>query len=191
MNLIVITGGIGTGKSAVLAQFRALGGAGLDTDDVAHELYAPNGPAWRAIANHFGHAIVRADGQLDRKAIARRVFAAPLELAWLNGLLHPLIRERLLAEADFVAPRPLFAAVPLWYEIGWELPGVRVIATWCTTALQLERLYARGWSEEEIARRLKNQLPKDEKLNRADYAILTIGSMNDLHEQCARLYEAI
>ena len=77
MNLVAITGGIGTGKSAVLARFRSLGGATLDTDDVAHELYAPGGAAWQPLVSHFGEHIVHADRQLDRAAIARRVFAEP------------------------------------------------------------------------------------------------------------------
>lgn len=188
MNFVIITGGIGTGKSTVLAAFAQLGAHCLDTDEVAHALYAPDGPAYLLIAEHFGKEVLLQDGSLNRKAIADRVFRHPAELAWLNGLLHPMIRERMQTEAERVAPEPLFVAVPLWYESDWKLPNVRVVATWCTDEQQKQRLHKRGWDDAEIERRIKAQLPKDDKLNRADYGVLTIGSLELLQEQCRRIY---
>ena len=188
MSFVVITGGIGTGKSTVLAAFAKLGAHCLDTDEAAHALYAPGGPALQPIAEHFGDAVRLPDGTLDRKAVAARVFRDPAELAWLNALLHPMIRERMCAEAARVAPAPLFVAVPLWYEVGWTLPEVRVVATWCSEEQQLRRLRQRGWDDAEIESRIHSQLSRDEKLNRADFGVLTIGSMKLLQEQCRRIY---
>lgn len=188
MSFVIITGGIGTGKSTVLAAFAKLGAHCLDADEVAHELYTPAGPAWKSIVNHFGDAVLLEDGTLNRAAIAARVFREPKELSWLNGLLHPLIRERMLEEATRIEPSPLFVAVPLWYEVGWQMPDVKVIATWCSAEQQMERLRKRGWDDAEIERRLRQQLSRDEKLNRADFGILTIGSLELLQEQCRRVY---
>ncbi len=191
MSFVIITGGIGTGKSTVLASFAKLGAHCLDADEVAHELYAPGGPAWQRIADHFGASVILADGVLDRAAIAAQVFRIPAELAWLNSLLHPLIRDRMLAESARIAPLPLFVAVPLWYEVGWQMTDVRVVATWCGEEQQMERLRKRGWDDAEIKRRLGQQLSRDEKLNRADFGILTIGSLEMLQEQCRCIYQLL
>ena len=191
MTLVVITGGIGTGKSTVLAAFAKLGANCLDTDEVAHRLYEPGQPAWQPIREHFGADVIRPDGTLDRTAVAARVFRNPDELAWLNALMHPLIQRQMLAQEEMAAPEPLFAAVPLWYEIGWSLPGVRVIATWCKPEQQRQRLRNRGWDDGEIDRRLASQLPPDEKLRRADFAILTIDTVQKLERQCEIIYKLL
>ncbi|MBR4125479.1 MAG: dephospho-CoA kinase [Victivallales bacterium] len=188
MPLVVITGGIGTGKSTVLDAFAKLGANCLDTDEVAHALYEPGAPAYQPIHKHFGDEVLREDGTLDRRALATKVFRDPDELAWLNALIHPLIQQRMLDEAARVAPAALFVAVPLWYEVGWELPGTRVIATWCTDSQQRERLRRRGWDDDEINRRIHSQLPKDEKLLRAHFGILTIDSLESLYKQCEIIY---
>lgn len=191
MPLIVITGGIGTGKSTVLDAFAKLGAHCLDTDEVAHALYAPGAPAWQPIREHFGEEVVQEDGTLNRRALAAQVFRKPEELAWLNALIHPLIQQQMMEEEAMVAPLPLFAAVPLWYEIGWELPQTKVVATWCTETQQRERLRGRGWDDDEINRRIASQLSRDEKLNRADFGILTIASLEILQRQCDIIYNML
>ena len=191
MPLIVITGGIGTGKSTVLKAFSELGAHCLDTDEVAHALYAPGAPAWQPIREHFGDEMVLPDGTLDRRALAARIFHNPAELAWLNALLHPMIRQQMMNEVAKVAPKPLFSAVPLWYEIGWELPHTQVIATWCGKTQQRERLRMRGWDDEEIDRRIASQISADEKLNRADFGVLTIASLEILKKQCEIIYNLL
>ena len=191
MPLVVITGGIGTGKSTVLDAFARLGANCLDTDHVAHDLYKPGAPAYQPIRQHFGDAAVLPDRTLDRRAIAARVFHDPAELQWLNALLHPLIQTAMLDEMKKTAPKPLFAAVPLWYEIGWMLPETKVIATWCTPPQQLERLRKRGWDDDEIQRRIHSQMDQDEKLRRADFGILTIASISILERQCEIIYNLL
>ena len=191
MTLVVITGGIGTGKSTVLAAFARLGANCLDTDEVAHRLYEPGQPAWLPIREHFGADVIRPDGTLDRAAVAKRVFRKPDELAWLNALMHPLIQRQMMNQEEKAAPEPLFAAVPLWYEIGWSLPAVRVVATWCQPEQHRLRLRERGWDDDEIDRRLASQISPDEKLRRADFAILTIDTKQILEKQCEIIYKLL
>jgi len=186
-HLVVITGGIGAGKSTVLAKFRALGHACVDADDIAHSLYTPDGEATAAIARHFGAEVLSADGTPDRKRLAAKVFGNDAELQWLNGLVHPLVRKRIDEAARAAAPKPLFAAIPLWYESGWQIEGTTVVAVWCSRETQLERLRQRGWSDDEIARRLATQLSMDEKYARADYGIVTDCSWERLEAQCAEI----
>ncbi len=192
MSLVVITGGIGAGKSTILKRFAQMGAVTIDADEAVHRLYTPGSPVVAAIAGHFGTDVLAANGELDRKALAAKVFGQPLELAWLNGLIHPRVRKLLVATSEAIAPRPLFAAVPLWYECGWqnEQPA-KVIAVWCDSETQLQRLRQRGWSDGEIQARLKTQLSMDEKLRRADYGIMTNCSWDELDEQCRRVFDKI
>jgi len=189
--IVVITGGIGAGKSTILKRFTALGAHCVDADEVAHSLYEPESAVTAAIAAHFGAAVIGSDGRPDRKALAAKVFNNPSELAWLNGVTHPAIRQRIDEAAAAVAPEPLFAAIPLWYESGWSIPGVTVVATWCSAPVQMERLRQRGWSDEESRRRIASQISMDEKFARADYGIITECSWERLAQQCAEILRRI
>lgn len=189
--MIVITGGIGCGKSAVLANFRALGAHCADADDIAHALYAPGTNPLQDILQHFGSDLLLPDGSLNRPELGRRVFGHPKELVWLNDLLHPLIRAELSRLDRAAAPEPFFAAIPLWYETGWSMPRTKVIAVWCTPEMQRERLRKRGWDDDEIRRRLTAQLSIDEKRDRADYVIETMGTLEELREKCAVLLQRL
>ena len=129
-----------------------------------------------------------ADGALDRPRLAARVFGDDAALAWLNAQVHPRIQARLAELAAAAAPGPLLAAVPLWYECGWG-KAEAVVAVWCDAETQRRRLQARGWSAEECRRRLSHQLSMDEKVNRADYGILTSCPWPVLERQCRRLWD--
>ena len=188
--LIGITGSIGMGKSTVLRDFRQLGGMVMDADEIAHSLYEPGRTAYEAMVAHWGRGILGDGERIDRKAVGGIVFREPAELRWLNGLLHPLIREEMKAQAR-QSSVPVYSAVPLLYESGWEKDADAVVCVWCEPSVQHERLLARGWSEQEIASRLASQMPADEKLLRSDFAIVTSCSWDDLREQCRRVHEAV
>lgn len=193
--MIVITGGIGAGKSAVLAAFRSLGAHCADADDLAHQLYAPGTPLLEEILAHFGEAgeLRNPDGSLNRAALAKRVFADAEALSWLNQAVHPCVRAEFARLEKLAFPEPLFAAIPLWYESGWPTAAepTKVIAVWCPPETQRERLRMRGWDDAEIQRRLHAQLSMDEKRRRADYVIETTGSLAELREKCAVLLKTL
>ncbi|MFU8765598.1 MAG: dephospho-CoA kinase [Haliea sp.] len=99
MNMIIgITGGIGSGKSAVTDRFAQLGITVVDADLAARVVVTPGRPALQAIADHFGASILQADGSLDRAALRRIVFAEPAQRQWLEQLTHPLIGEEIRAQ---------------------------------------------------------------------------------------------
>ena len=191
MPMIVITGGIGAGKSTALRQFQELGAHCADADEVAHRLYAPGTPLLQDIARLFGQEMLKEDGSLDRPRLARRVFARPEDLQRLNGATHPAIRRELSRLESLAAPRPLFAAIPLWHESGWAMPAIPVIAVWCPPELQWQRLRQRGWSPQEIAVRLQSQHSLEEKRRRADYVLETTGTLEDLRRQCLALLQKL
>lgn len=188
--LIGITGGIGMGKTTVLNEFSHLGAPVMDADDIAHALYNPGTPACQAMVQRWGNAILDEHGAIRRPQVGAIVFQNPQELAWLNSLLHPLIRAEMKQRADAV-DGPVYCAVPLLYESGWEHDADCVVAVWCPPDVQLKRLQARGWSNEEITRRINSQIPADEKLHRADYAIITDCSWDNLSRQCADVHNRI
>ena len=190
MSLIAVTGGIGAGKTTLLRFFAEAGGRIADADDVAHDVYLPGKPAHAAMVSRWGETILSNDGQIARAEVAKRVFGQAEELAWLNNLVHPLIRQELLRLSQEPGPH-LFCAIPLLYETHWEPDCAKVVSAWCPADVQLQRLRARGWSDEEIQRRLATQLSMDEKLRRADYGILTNCTWECLREQCQRTYSSI
>lgn len=95
MAIVGLTGGIGSGKSTVARLFGELGVHWVDADDVAREVVEPGTPALARIAGHFGDDILTADGALDRAKLRGIVFEKPEERKWLEGLLHPVIRDEL------------------------------------------------------------------------------------------------
>jgi len=188
--LIGITGGIGAGKSQVLCELRALGARVLDADAVVHELYEVDSRLRAALRERWGEAVLGTDGRVDRAVVARRAFGEPAEREWLTQQVHPLVRRRMLQNAE-ASPLGLFCAIPLLYEVGWEHEMTQTIAVWCDRRTQWLRLRGRGWSDEEISRREASQMSMDEKLARADYGILNIESLELLREQCRRIFERI
>ncbi len=187
MTLIAVTGGIGAGKTTLMHQFRSLGEATADADDIAHGLYEPGREAYAAMLSRWGEGILAADGMINRGRVAEIVFSDKGELSWLNGLMHPLVRREieLLSEG-----RRLFCAIPLLYESGWEDSCDAVVAAWCPAEVQYSRLRARGWDDREIKRRLNSQISMDEKMSRADYAVITDCSWECLALQCRYLLSA-
>jgi len=187
MALVGITGGIGSGKSTVLAVFRRLGARILDADTAVHELYKPGQAGFRLVLDRWGLSILQPDGLISRAEIARRVFQSQTEREWLESVIHPLVKTRFLQESAN-GPGDLIGAVPLLFEAGWESMCRRTIAVWCEPETQQQRLLLRGWSRDDIARRNALQLTMNEKLRRADFGIINTGTMELLEIQCMRLW---
>lgn len=96
--IIGLTGGIGSGKSTVAEQFAALGIVSVDADQASRAVVEPGMPALDYIEEHFGPELITADGQLNRPALREIIFADPSEKAWLEALLHPLIRDWIMVQ---------------------------------------------------------------------------------------------
>ncbi|MCK5805048.1 MAG: dephospho-CoA kinase [Lentisphaeria bacterium] len=190
MVLVGVTGGIGAGKTCALAQFEALGCRTLDADAIVHSLYEPGQPAHQAMIHRWGGRVTDKQDRIRRAAIADIVFESTAEREWLNALVHPLVQRTMREEAERL-PTPLFCGVPLLYEVGWECCMNWVVVVWCNRDTQHQRLLARGWSQEEIERRLDCQMNMDEKLERADIGILNIGDMKLLRQQCEHALKII
>ncbi len=193
MKRIGLTGGIGSGKSTVLDRLVSAGIHAIDTDAIAREVVSPGSNGLKATVERFGDSILQEDGCLNRTALADLVFSRPDSRKDLEGILHPLIRERWLqAMNDWeAAGHPLgVVVIPLLFETGAEDRFDHVVCVACPDTLQRERLAARGWSPEQIKGRLDAQLSMTRKMEKSDYVIWNAGSRTILQEQVDRIFEA-
>lgn len=185
-----LTGGLGTGKSAVTDLLAPKGIPVLDTDELAREFTRPGHPVLDRIKAGFGSGIVDERGALRRGALADRVFSSADERARLEAILHPPIREAWQGQLAVweAAGEPLgVVVIPLLYETRCEDSFDFVISTACSAATQRERLRLRGWSGAQIEGRLTAQLPLKTKMERADFVIWTEGSMASTETQLGRI----
>jgi dephospho-CoA kinase len=182
-----LTGGIASGKSTVGSMLRKLGLTVLDADSIAHELIEKGEPAYQEVVREFGPTILNADKRISRAALAKIVFADPAKLARLNAIVHPRVEERLLVEFEklqrHAAPAVAFVEAALIIEAGLDKKLDGVVVVWCEQEQQLERLLARGLSEDEARRRINSQLPIAEKLLRATEKIDCSGSLAHARQQ--------
>jgi dephospho-CoA kinase len=190
-----LTGGIASGKSWVASLLRELDFHVLDADLLGHHLIEPGQPANEDVGREFGREILRADGSVDRKKLGAIVFADPAKLAKLNFILHPRIEEAMKAQfakwqSEGVRDA-VFVEAALLVEAGMHRRLDGLVVVWCRPEDQVARLRARGLSEEEALRRISLQLPTQEKLKHATYAIDTSGTMQYTQEQIAALAEKL
>jgi dephospho-CoA kinase len=191
---VALTGGIATGKSYVLGQFRRLGASCLDADEIAHGVMAAGTEATNAIAARFGADVLDRDGAVDRRRLAPLVFGDASARRDLESIVHPAVRRAIrsgLRGFELVGARVAIADIPLLYETGRPVDFDKVIVTTCPPEVQLARLAARGLSDTEARQRLAAQMPAEEKAGRADFVIRTEGSHQTTDEQVARVWTAL
>jgi dephospho-CoA kinase len=206
--IVVITGGIGCGKSLVADQLAGLGLPVVDADRISHELTGPEGSALPEIQAAFGRGVFLADGQLDRTALRKKIFSNPQEKMTLEAILHPLIqREAALQLAHAGGPVVVYV-VPLWCEKYGKSttesahhrglaqdPGFRpfaVVVVDCPEATQIKRVQARsGLSDKEVSAIIASQASRAVRLGMADFVIQNDGPLESLVEQVQTLHDKI
>jgi dephospho-CoA kinase len=191
--VIGLTGNIATGKSTVLAYLRGKGAQVIDADKLAHRAMAPDGPAYHAIVETFGNAIVQADGFINRMALGRIVFADPDALHMLEAIVHPavfVLAQQELAQTQ--APVVIVEAIKL-LESGRLLKICQ--AVWVIVAdpeVQLRRLMLeRGLSEADARQRMAAQTPQAEKIKHATQVIVNNGTVEALEAQLDVLWNEL
>jgi dephospho-CoA kinase len=192
---VALTGGIATGKSYVLEQFRRRGVPCLDADALAHGVTAAGTEATTAIAARFGAEVLAADGSVDRKALGPIVFADAAARRELEAIVHPAVYRAIAAglRAFELLGDGAFAVVdvPLLYETGADTTFDRVIVTACAPDVQLARLIERGLTDEAAQQRLAAQWPTERKTSRADFVINTGGTFAETDEQVERVMKSL
>lgn len=194
MHIVGIIGGIASGKTAVAREFEKLGASVIDADAIGREVLK-NPEIVDALAQHWGRNILRADGSIDRSAVARIVFApddrGPIELKFLEGLTHPLIGNRIQSEIkrrreDGTPPLVVLDAA-LLLKTSWDQHCDDILFVEVPRAIRLQRAIHRGWSATQFTAREEAQTPVDEKRRRADQVIDNSSDLAALTEQ-VRIY---
>ena len=188
---IGLTGGIGSGESAVADMLREWGAAVIDADAVAHELTASGGEAIAAIRAAFGEAVITAEGALDRSRMRELAFADPAQRARLEAILHPLIGARLRALARTLPGPYVVLVVPLLVEslARWRGRVERIVVVDCSPELQVSRVMRRsGLEAAQVRSILRAQATREQRLAAADEVIDNSGDLDALRRQALELH---
>lgn len=189
MFVIGLTGGIGSGKTAASDYFKQLGIDIVDADVAARVVVEPGTPGLNRITSHFGEDILLKTGELNRALLRQRIFSNPAEKKWLEELLHPLIAreiDRQLAETS--SPYVIFVS-PLLLETQQHQRCNRILVVDAQVDTQVERAAARDNNSADMIRAIiKNQMPREARLDRADDVLLNDADIDTLHKRIENLH---
>ncbi|MFC4259588.1 dephospho-CoA kinase [Marinobacter lacisalsi] len=192
--VIGLTGGIGSGKSTVARMFGDLGVHWVDADIVAREVVEPGTPALAEIVGRFGDTILQDDGALDRAALRTIVFRDDSEREWLEGLLHPTIRDELarqLQPEDYHLPYVLLVS-PLLLETDQHTLIRKAIVVDVPEETQIERTMARDSNDrEQVERIIAAQIPRKHRMERADFVIHNDRPLDQVQAEVERLHQQL
>jgi dephospho-CoA kinase len=187
--ILGLTGGIGSGKSAAAQSFVDLGVHLVDADSAARWVVEPGRPALAQIAEHFGPGVLQADGTLNRSALRELIFKEPQQRVWLEGLLHPLIREEIRQYLARAESAYAILVSPLLLETSQHQMVQRVLVIDVPESVQIERTVLRDRTNEEQVRAiLKAQASRGERLSRADDVIVNDRDPAWLKSEVERLH---
>jgi dephospho-CoA kinase len=191
-----LTGGLASGKSFVARAFGDLGCEVIEADQLGHEVMAPGGQAYAPVVEAFGGDILSADGRIDRRALAARVFHDPPALERLNAIVHPAVylssQERF---REIEARRPdaiVIYVAAILIETGQQKRFDKLILVAAPREQQIERALERpGATEVDVLGRIEQQLPLERKVPLADFVIHTGGTKEDTLRQTKIVFEEL
>ena len=194
MIVIGLTGGIGSGKSTVAEMLVTRGAVLIDADEVAHHVVEAGRPAYGRVVDRFGDKVVSPDGSIDRGRLAAAVFNERAALADLEAIVHPEVRSEISARiaGESGSDHVVVVDIPLLVEKGvpedYRLAGVLVIDA--PADIALERLVnLRQMDRTDAAARIANQATRSERIARADFVIMNMGTLGELTEMVGRAWE--
>lgn len=188
-----LTGGIGSGKSAVAELLARHGAVIIDADLLAREAVEPGTEGLAAVVDEFGEEMLTADGHLDRAAMGRLVFSDPAARARLNAIVHPQVRRLAkLAEQQAGEDAIIVQVIPLLVETGQRDDFDVVVVVDVEPTTQLRRVIERDrLSAEDASDRIAAQASRQDRLAAADVVIDNSGSLSDLAEQVANVWQQL
>ena len=178
-----ITGGIACGKSTVCKKFADLGWEVVSTDSLVHQLLQDDDEVIKPIINRWGLKMKNTRGSIDKVQLADVIFKSSLDRTWLEGLLHPKVREKWMSSIQLSSHRNFIVEVPLLFENDLDALFTKTISVYASPSIQFTRLQERGFSEAEINSRINSQMSVEEKSNRAQFVILGDGDLGFLETQ--------
>lgn len=189
MFVVGLTGGIGSGKSTATRSFSTLGINIIDADVIARDVVSVGSQALTEIANHFGPDVLLADGNLDRNKVRDIIFSDPQAKKWLESLLHPKIRKKILDEIELSHSIYTIVSAPLLIETGLDQIVDRVLVVDIPEAIQIERTALRDKiSNKQVETIILSQVNRETRLQRADDIIDNSGSVEETKAQVEKLH---
>ena len=175
MLAVGLTGGIGSGKTAVADLLVGHGAVVIDADQVARDVVAPGGPAYQPLIDRFGSGIVAADGTIDRAALAALAFAEEKSRLALNAITHPAIGVAMIEARDAHEGTDdiVVLAIPLLTARHRETVKLhKVVVVDTPTEMALDRLLSqRGFDRADAEARIRSQISREERVKEADYVL--------------------
>jgi dephospho-CoA kinase len=192
--LIGCTGGIGSGKSTVCALLQERGAYIIDADAISRALSARGGAAYRSIVNAFGQEIIRDDGEIDRRNLARIVFCDASSRRRLEAIVHPQVEREVLREIELHGNEIVVIDHPLLVETDgrarFHLDGLLVVDA--PVDIALERLVERREIDRDDAiLRIEAQMSRDDRLRAADFILMNMGTFEELDLMVDKAWEWI
>ncbi|MCB1615784.1 MAG: dephospho-CoA kinase [Pseudomonadales bacterium] len=190
MFIVGLTGGIGSGKTAVSDIFEQCGITVVDADLCSRIVVEKGRPALQKIAEHFGESILDDKGNLDRALLRKKIFSNPEEKKWLENLLHPLIFEELVSQINASTSPYTLLVSPLLIESGQNTICNRLLVIDVPESVQIERTLRRdNETREQIDSIMRSQASRQQRLEKADDIIENTGSLDMLKSAVLALHE--
>ncbi len=188
--IVGLTGGIGSGKTTVANKFAERGVPLVDADIIARDVVAPNSHGLNKIAERYGSDILMTDQQLDRGKLRQIIFDTPTEKAWLDNLLHPLIRKEMAAQLEAITAPYCLLVVPLLVENGLQDMAHRVLVVDVSVENQIKRTTSRDSVSSEHVNKIVNlQATQQQRLEIADDVIHNDSDEEALDQQIDTLHQ--
>lgn len=188
---IGLTGGIGSGKSTVCRLFAEFGVPIVDADLIARQLVALGQPALSLIVKSFGSQMLNQDGSLNRAKLRNAVFTDADKKRELDGIMHPLVYAQIAAEVNALTAEYCVIAVPLLLESKNPYAVDRVLLIDCPVDVQIARVIARDkLTRQQVQAIIDSQMPRPQRLSKADDVIENIAGPEQLAEQVKRLHNS-
>lgn len=181
---IIVSGGIGSGKSTAVATFAALGAVVIDADRIGHEILEPTGAAYAQVAARWPEAL--SGERIDRAKLAAIVFSDGEQLVELEAIAHPLIAEEIAARVAAAGDRDVVVELPLASDLAG--PGWTRVVVDAPETQRLERAVRRGMDTADIAGRMAAQPARDVWIAGADHVIDNEGTVGELEAQVRQLW---
>lgn len=185
--LIALTGGIGSGKSTVAAEWVRLGATEVDSDVLAREVVEPGSPGLASVVSTFGNSVLTQTGELNRSKLAELVFANPEAKVSLERILHPLIQNLALERTNSLTGVVVYT-IPLLVETNSKLKFDRIVTVSCPEEVRIQRLVQRGLSEQDARQRISAQASDVSRESIADLVIDSNCTKEQLLERARSVY---